>query len=149
VVCLNVLLHVTRDDQFEQALINLASAVAPGGHLLLAEPILLTTNSHAPYDPEKHSRARIASTYFDPLVRAGLIRVAVTHGCVLANNPIEAGSPAAMARYRSWWRWVAGTSKTKPSSARWLGPLVYWVDRVAMLSTAAPSTKFALFSRPA
>jgi hypothetical protein len=128
--------------------VNLANAVAPGGHLLLAEPIFLSTSVHAPFDPEKHSRARVAAAYFDPLTRNGLVRVAVGHGCVLANNPIEAGSPAALARYRSWWQWVAKRSKAKPGSARWLGPLVYGLDGLAMLSSAAPSTKFPLFRRP-
>jgi hypothetical protein len=34
-------------------------------------------------------------------------------------------------------------------SARWLGPLVLGLDRVAMLTGQSPSTKFALFRRPA
>jgi hypothetical protein len=36
---MKVLLHVLDDAAFERALSNLAGAVAPGGYLLLAEPI--------------------------------------------------------------------------------------------------------------
>jgi hypothetical protein len=54
-----------------------------------------------------------------------------------------------MARYRSWWNWMARRSKAKPRSARWLGPVVYALDWVAMRTPAAPTTKFALLRRPA
>jgi 2-polyprenyl-3-methyl-5-hydroxy-6-metoxy-1,4-benzoquinol methylase len=148
VTCLNVLLHVTQDDRFAEALTRLAGIVAPGGHLLLAEPILTSVTQHAPYDPDKHSRARVLATYAEPLQAAGLELVAVEHGTVLANNPIEAGSPKTMARYRRWWTWVTTRTKANPSSARWIGPLVSGLDRVAMHSSAAPTTKFALLRRP-
>jgi SAM-dependent methyltransferase len=149
VTCLNVLLHVTEESAFEEALANVAAAVAPGGHLLLAEPILLHPELERPYDPNRHSRARALATYADPLIAAGLELVAVEAATVLANNPIEAGSPRAMARLQSWWRWVAGRSKANPRSARWIGPIVYAGDWLAMHSGAAPSGKFALFRRPA
>ena len=148
VTCLNVLLHVTEDDAFRTALTNVADAVAPGGHLLLAEPILVQAQSERPYDPEKHSRARLLETYADPLRAAGLELVAVKAGTVLANNPIEAGSPAWMSRFQTWWKFVAGRSKRNPASGRWLGPLVYLADGVAIRTRAAPSSKFALFRRP-
>jgi 2-polyprenyl-3-methyl-5-hydroxy-6-metoxy-1,4-benzoquinol methylase len=148
VTCMNVLLHVTHDEPFNRSLANVAAAVAPGGYLLLAEPILTTTTVELPYHPNKHSRARVLASYVSPLIALGLELVAVEHGCVLANNPIEAGSKKAMARYRSWWNWIARRSKVKPRSARWLGPLVYVLDWVAMRTSAAPTTKFALLRRP-
>jgi len=148
VTCLNVLLHVTEETAFRQALANVAAAVAPGGHLLLAEPILLHADLERPYDPNKHSRARALATYADPLIAAGLELVAVEGATVLANNPIEAGSPRTMSRLQSWWRWVAGHSKSNPKSARWIGPIVYTGDWFAMKTGAAPSSKFALFRRP-
>jgi 2-polyprenyl-3-methyl-5-hydroxy-6-metoxy-1,4-benzoquinol methylase len=149
VTCMNVLLHVTQDEPFHRSLANVAAVVAPGGYLLLAEPILMTTTVELPYNPEKHSRARVLASYVSPLVAFGLELVAVEHGCVLANNPIEAGSSKALARYRSWWTWIARRSKAKPRSARWLGPVIYVLDWVAMRTSAAPTTKFALLRRPA
>ena len=38
VTATSVLLHVTEDESFAQALKNVAAAVKPGGHLLLVEP---------------------------------------------------------------------------------------------------------------
>ena len=148
VTCLNVLLHVTQDDAFERALRNVAGAVAPGGHLLLAEPILKGAAPETPYNPDKHSRARSLATYAAQLQAAGLELVALEAATVLANNPIEAGSDAWRSRFGTWWKFVAGRSKRDPASARWLGPLVYVADGVAIRTRAAPSSKFALFRRP-
>lgn len=148
VSCMNVLLHVTDDAAFQTALRTVAGAVAPGGHLLLAEPIVVGRADRLPgYDPERHSRARSLAAYSDPLVAAGLRVMAVAPATVLANNPIEAGSPAAYRRYVRWWRFVAGRSRRDPRSARWIGPLVDAGDRLAMRSGAAPTTKLLLLRR--
>ena len=146
---MNVLLHVTDEAAFDQALANVASRVAPGGWLVMVEPILLRSDYVRPYNPEKHSRARHFDDYRKPLEAAGLELVEVRAATVLANNPIEAGSPKAFARYARWWTFVAGRSKRDPGSARWLGPLVAGADRLALLSRAAPSSKLAFFRRPA
>jgi glycosyltransferase involved in cell wall biosynthesis/SAM-dependent methyltransferase len=148
VSCMNVLLHVVDDATFERALHGIARLVAPGGALLLAEPILLDPSYELPFDPTKHSRARALQRYRGPLEVAGLQLVDLRAGTVLANNPIEAGSPEAFARYTWWWRLVARRTKANPRSARWIGPLLFVVDRLAMSTRAAPTTKFALFRRP-
>jgi len=148
VSCQNVLLHVTDDDLFRRALANVASLVAPGGALVLTEPILLHSEYERPYDPEKHSRARPLAAYRDPLEAAGLRLDAVEGATALGNNPIEAGSPAAFRRFVRWWRFVAKRSKERPDGVRWLGRLVYHLDPGALRTGAAPSSKFALFRRP-
>jgi 2-polyprenyl-3-methyl-5-hydroxy-6-metoxy-1,4-benzoquinol methylase len=148
VSCLNVLLHVTDPGPFDAALAAIAGLVEPGGTLILAEPIVAETTVLPPYDPERHSRARHLATYRDPLVAAGLELVEVAAATVLANNPIEAGSPAAYSRYVRWWKFVGGRTKRNPRSSRWIGPLVDTADRLAMRTGAAPSTKLLLFRRP-
>src|SRR5207244_3027728 len=67
VACMDVLLHITDDAKFDRALANLARLVAPGGRLLMKEPILLREGFERPYNPELSSRARPLSRY-----RAGL-----------------------------------------------------------------------------
>jgi glycosyltransferase involved in cell wall biosynthesis/SAM-dependent methyltransferase len=146
--CLNVLLHIVDDSAFERALGNVAGLVAPGGSLILAEPILFDPTYERPFDPNRHSRARTLERYRGPLVAAGLELIEARQATVLANNPLEAGSPNAYDRYRRWWRFVVGQSKSDPGSARWLGPLMLTLDRVAMHTGQAPTTKFALFRRP-
>ena len=149
VSCLNVLLHVVDEDAFDRALANIAALVEPGGALILAEPILLDGAYEVANDGTRHSSARTLARYRTPLEAAGLELVDVRPATVLANNPMEARSRPAHARYLRWWRFVASRSRADARSARWLGPLVLGLDRVAMLTGQAPSTKFALFRRPA
>jgi SAM-dependent methyltransferase len=145
VSCFNVLLHVVDDDSFKVALANVASLVEPGGVLLLAEPILLDASQALPYDVHRSSTARPLAAYRDPLVATGLELVTIEHATVLANNPIEAGSPSARARFERWWRFAQARDR---AGARWIGPLAAAADRAAMLTGSAPTTKFALFRRP-
>ena len=149
VTVFNVLLHITDDALFERALGQVAGLVGPGGRLVLVEPILFDTAFAKPYDPKVSSRARPLETYEAPLLAAGLERVNVGAAVVLANNPIEAGSQAALRRYRRSWNWFAGRARHNPGSSRWLGPLLLIGDRIAMATGAAPSSKLAIYRRQA
>ena len=145
---MNVLLHLTDDRAFEQALANLAGLVGPGGRLLLVEPILLDATYERPATPTQTSRARTFAAYRDPLLAAGMELVELRGALAMANNPIEAGSRAAYDRYLRWWRWVARRAKASPGSIRWIGPLMLAADRVMLATGAAPSSKIVLFRRP-
>jgi SAM-dependent methyltransferase len=145
---MNVLLHVTDDAAFEQALHNLAALVGPGGKLVLVEPILLDPTYERAPTATQASRARAFASYRDPLLAAGLELVELRGALAMANNPIEAGSRAAYDRYLRWWRWVAKRAKTSPRSIRWVGPLMLALDRVMLATGAAPSSKVVLFRRP-
>jgi SAM-dependent methyltransferase len=146
---MNVLLHLTDDAAFSRALANVASLVAPGGHLLLVEPILLDPSFERTVTETQTSRARAFAAYRDPLIAAGLEVVELRGALAMANNPIEAGSRAAYDRYLRWWRWVARRTKRSPRSIRWIGPLMLFLDRVMLATGAAPSSKIVLFRRPA
>jgi SAM-dependent methyltransferase len=148
VTVFNVLLHITDDERFERALGQVAALVEPGGRLVLVEPILFDPAFAKPYDPKAWSRARPLDAYERPLLAAGLERVSVSAAMVLANNPIEARSQAALRRYRRLWNWLAGRARRKPRSSRWLGPLLFVGDRIAMATGAAPSSKLAVYRRP-
>jgi SAM-dependent methyltransferase len=145
---MNVLLHLTDDEAFRRALGNVAALVAPGGSLLLIEPILLDPSYERPPTGTQTSRARALAAYRDPLVAAGLELVELRGAVALANNPIEAGSRAAYDRYVRWWRWVARRAKASPGSIRWVGPLMLALDRIALATGAAPSSKIVQFRRP-
>ena len=146
---MNVLLHLTDDAAFERALARVAALVEPGGHLLLVEPILLDPSYARPVQATQTSRARVLDAYRTPLVAAGLTLVELRGAVAMANNPIEAGSWAAYDRYLRWWRWVAKSAKTSPARLRWIGPLLLGLDRIMLATGAAPSSKIAVFHRPA
>jgi SAM-dependent methyltransferase len=145
---MNVLLHLTDDGSFERALGNLAALVAPGGRLVLVEPILLDRSYERPPTATQTSRARTLAAYRDPLLAAGLELVELRGALAMANNPIEAGSRTAYDRYLRWWRWVAKRAKSSPASIRWVGPLMLALDRVMLAAGATPSSKIVLFRRP-
>jgi 2-polyprenyl-3-methyl-5-hydroxy-6-metoxy-1,4-benzoquinol methylase len=147
VTATEVLLHVTRDDDFIRALGNVAAAVKPGGFLLLVEPALTITNKHKPYDPKLSSRARVLRTYRKPLRELGMKFVAVGATTVLASNPIECSSVRKRKLYGKWWRAVS-SSRNHPARARVIGPVMYALDGVLMLTNEAPTSKTLLFRRP-
>ncbi len=145
---MNVLLHVVDDEAFDRALATVAALVAPGGHLLLVEPILFDASFERPRTPEQASRARPLAAYRDPLLAAGLELVDVRGAVALANNPIEGGSQRAFRRWSKSWRWIAKQAKTRPWTVRFIGPVLLVADRIAIARGAAPSSKLALFRRP-
>jgi SAM-dependent methyltransferase len=149
VACLNVLLHITDDSKFDAAVGSIARLVAPGGRLLLKEPMLFRDSFARPYRPNVSSRARPLSRYARGLEQEGLQLEAVAGGTAIANNPIEGRGRAAYFMWRGTWAAVSLPAKVHPASARWVGALLYRIDPLVMAMGAAPSSKFALFARPA
>jgi hypothetical protein len=144
---MNVLLHIVEPDRFERALSNMAAAVAPGGHLLLLEPMTTRTLATAEAGPAANSLARPARAYFEPLRRAGLRLIALEPATAIGSDPIELGRPGDR-----FWRWV-WTSINRvaarfSSVAPVIGFLIYIVDPILLRLGLAPSEKFALFERP-
>jgi 2-polyprenyl-3-methyl-5-hydroxy-6-metoxy-1,4-benzoquinol methylase len=146
VAAIDVLLHVTDDDAFQQALANLVALVRPGGHLLLAEPALVHTKNRPPYHPKYSSRARLLRSYRRPLRDLGMRFVAVAPTTVLGNNPIEARTPRRLALYRRWWELVRASS-AHPWRARVIGPLMYAADAALVRTGESPTSKVLLFRR--
>jgi SAM-dependent methyltransferase len=147
--CQNVLLHIVDDERFDRALETIARLVAPGGVLLLAEPILRNSEFERTPDPGTASRARPLARYADGLEACGLELVALEGYAVVANNPIEGSSRRWFRFWRASWMTVVALCRVLPGNARWVGPLVYALDGVLCRTGAAPSGKLALFRRPA
>lgn len=147
VAAIDVLLHVTDNDAFRQALANLAAQVRPGGHLLLAEPALIHRATRPPHHPKYSSRARLLRAYRRPMRRLGFRFVTVAPATTLASNPIEAATPRRLAAHRRWWALVIGASE-HPWRARLLGPLMYAADPLLVRRGQAPTSKLLLFRRP-
>ena len=148
VACMNVLLHLTDDARFDVALTNVARLVAPGGRLLLTEPILLDSSFERPYDPELSSRARPLKRYREGLESEGLTLKAIAAGTAVGNNPIEARRRWTFNLWRGVWAAATLPSKIHPANAGWTGPVLYAADPLFLALHAAPSSKFALFERP-
>lgn len=140
VSAMNVLLHVLDDAAFGRALEHLAEAVAPGGALLLAEPIASEEWSGTT------SRARSVERYVNPLTHAGLQLVAMAGTTVIGANPID--RRARLDRlWRLWWGAASLISRRSGIASRAVGRLIYGVDPWLLRLGLEPSGKFALFRR--
>lgn len=145
VSAMNVLLHIVDESRFDAAAANLALAVAPGGWLLLAEPALARETLNRVPTASASSIARPIRRYVEALAPM-LALVAVGPSTVVGANPIEVRDP----RYRLYdllWHAAGGAARRGPRWAAASGRGLAALDRLAMLTGAAPSGKLLLFRR--
>ena len=140
VAAMYVLLHILDEDGFDTALENLAGLVRPGGHLVIAEPMVVGRRVPAIVGGAT-SRARRIERYRFP----GLALRAIASASVIANDPVE---------HSGWLVWPErirwGLTARLGSRLPWLvGPVVARVDPWLTSHTRwMPSAKLALYSRP-
>jgi 2-polyprenyl-3-methyl-5-hydroxy-6-metoxy-1,4-benzoquinol methylase len=144
VSCMNVLLHVVDDDAFAVALANVASAVAPGGLLLLAEPA--ATGPTVPVTGPVTSKIRPLADYRNPLADAGLQLIAMRPALSITGDPVEIRSGVTRLAHRLWWRWVLRLDRIRPLRTP-LSWVVQVVDEAARRFGAAETGKLLLFRR--
>lgn len=142
VAAMYVLLHVVDEGRFRAATEYLAGLVKPGGHLLLAEPILLNALPQAKA-PGAESVARRLEAYALP----GMELLAIGAATVLAGNPIER-SRLPRAAWAVMWRGLTAADRWRPTR-RAVGWIIRRLDPVLCQAGFAPSSKLALFRRAA
>jgi 2-polyprenyl-3-methyl-5-hydroxy-6-metoxy-1,4-benzoquinol methylase len=145
VSCMNVLLHVTDDSAFGVALRNVASAVAPGGLLLLAEPAALGPVPPAA-DPAAASRIHALAEYVNPLCGAGLEVVAIGPALSVTGDPVELRGPLARRAQRLWWRGLLRADRVQALRPP-LGWVMAVVDEAGRRLRLAETSKLLLFRR--
>ena len=119
-----------------------AGLVAPGGLLLLAEPIVV--NGPGPVGIAcTSSRARSLDRYRRPIEAAGLDLVDLAPCTVLGSDPIEPGSRLSRAS------WLATKGASRLRLVPLVGPFIRVVDPALLRLGFGSSGKFALFCRPA
>ena len=146
VTALNVLLHIVDDERFLAATTNLSRAVAPGGALLLAEPVLVRSTER-PVATSASSRARRLDRYRQAFAVHGLELEAIAASTVVGANPIERDDPR-FGLYSSLWRRAARFARGGPRRADVAGRALSLADRLLIRSRAAPSGKLLLFRAP-
>jgi 2-polyprenyl-3-methyl-5-hydroxy-6-metoxy-1,4-benzoquinol methylase len=143
VSCMNVLLHILDDSAFERALANVARVVAPGGHLLLAEPARIARVQLAP-GRSGRSRSRPLAAYAAP----GLTLLDVQPAAAIAGDPIDAPNRLAMLTVRAWWLAVLAGDRFLPPLRRLMSSSVAGADELARRAGWATTGKLLLFHRP-
>lgn len=146
VSCMNVLLHVVDAGEFGVALANVASAVAPGELLLMAEPAALGPTVPAS-EAVVTSRIHPLADYQEPMRSAGLELLAVHAATSVTGDPVEIRGKLARRAQRFWWRGVRRVDGVPPLR----GPLAWIVevvDETGRRLGLAETGKLLLFRRP-
>lgn len=136
----DVLLHVTEDDAYRTALGNLRRCVAPGGLLVLAEPL---AEEPVRFVPGSHSRARRTDDVVNWLADEGWRTKKVVPMVWLLGNPIERSMVSRYFALRLAWAAMAVSSRAELPGYL-VGAAVYPVDRALARLRFGPSSKLVL-----
>jgi SAM-dependent methyltransferase len=102
---MSVLLHITDEQRWRSALHTIASLLAPGGHAVLIEPLVVHRWWGPPFGPEANSKARPLEDWRAALAEADLQLVELRPATVLLGNVVDARSRLA---FKLWsWYWLA------------------------------------------
>ena len=145
---MNVLLHITDEPGFDQAVHHIAGAVRPGGHVLLAEAALRRPWQGPQTPPDAASRPRTIERYRTAFAAAGLRLVAVGPSAVVAANPIDASTPGRLRWMSRAWGAIGRAAWVHPILAKALGIMLDTADRVLMRTGASPSGKLMVMEKP-
>jgi SAM-dependent methyltransferase len=105
VSAMSVLLHITDEERWRAALAAIAGLLAPAGHAVLIEPLVVHRWWGPPFGPEANSKARPLADWRAALDAAGLELVELRPATVLLANVVDTRSRAAF-RALTWY-WTA------------------------------------------
>jgi SAM-dependent methyltransferase len=100
---MSVLLHITDEERWRAAVRSLATLLAPDGHAVLIEPVVVHRWWGPPFGPGANSKARPLADWRDALAAAGLELVELRPATVLLGNVVDTRSPAAFKALQAYW----------------------------------------------
>lgn len=143
VTVMSVLHHVVDEARFERALANLASQLTPGGFLAVLDPLVV--RRRWPHAESAHNVARTRTRWDEAAATAGLRITSVTPTVAFLGDPVDAGSHAAWAAHRVFWRGLTGVLRDRDRLAAAVVPPLAAVDRaVAARLRTGPSAKLVV-----
>jgi SAM-dependent methyltransferase len=139
---MSVLHHIVDEQRFERALANLASQLAPGGHLVVLDPLVVRGRWMPPDAESAHNVVRTLAQWERASASAGLRVAAVVPTASYLSDPVDAGSRPAFAAHRLWWRALTAALRGRDRLAAVVVPPLAAADRVvAARLHAGPSAK--------
>jgi SAM-dependent methyltransferase len=147
VTIMSVLHHVVDEDRFRTALANLASQLRPDGRLVVLDPLVVRGRWGPP--PGAHNTLRTRATWDAAAGSAGLRLLSVQPAGAWFAEPVDAGSRAAFAAHRLWWRAFAVTLRGRDRLANVVVPPLAALDRwvTPRLRSSGPSGKLLVLGR--
>jgi SAM-dependent methyltransferase len=139
VSAMDVLFHITDDDRFARALVNIARLLRPGGVLVFSDLFVHRAPWRAP-----HQAIRSLGAVRTTIAGAGLIEELRRPMLVLLNAPVDTRSRA----FRGTW-WTLRTAALRGEAAGWLaGAAAYPVEvALARVLREGPSTEIMVCRR--
>jgi len=142
-----VLLHVTDPERWRSALAALEEQLAPGGAIVLLEPVAVARHRLDRGESE-HNTVRTLADWERALAVAGLQIVAVRPATILLSDPVDARTRAGLAARLLWWRMLARLLRGRERLASLLVPPLAMLDRaLAATSPVGPSAKCVVIRR--
>jgi 2-polyprenyl-3-methyl-5-hydroxy-6-metoxy-1,4-benzoquinol methylase len=126
----DVLLHIVDPDGFRRAIANLARHCAPGGWLIISDPIIQGRGYVPPHNYAEYSIVRPLAEYRDILTANGFVIDSVQAATVLQSNPLEASNRLNFLVLSTWWK-ATGLWGRSGILSRLLGPMVMKGDQIA------------------
>ena len=129
VTAMSVLHHIVDDARFRRALGNLSSQLAPGGRLVVLDPLVVRERWMPSAAESAHNVARTRSQWESALGDNGLRLASVFSSAALLSDPVDAGSRPAFFVHRLWWRALTGSLRGRDRLAEAVMPPIAAVDR--------------------
>lgn len=126
---MSVLLHVTDDARWRRALANLEAVLAPGGFIVLVEPLVVHRWWGPPFGPESNSVARPRAVWDAALDEAGLRLDAVRPATVLLANPADTRHAVSFRALERYWRALSLVVGRRERLGAALGTPIELLDR--------------------
>jgi SAM-dependent methyltransferase len=148
VSAMSVLLHITDEARFEQALGNLLAALGPDGVLLLVEPIVVHRWWGPPFGADANSKARPLATYERILAAGGFEVVDLRPVSCLLTNVIDTRRPGTFRLMSLYWEAICRIIGRRERLGSVAGSVLGAADRLATrIVPNGPSAKILVARR--
>ncbi|MGH2933072.1 MAG: class I SAM-dependent methyltransferase [Gaiellaceae bacterium] len=148
VTIMSVLHHVVEEERFERALANLASKLEPDGHLAVLDPLVVRGRWMPPAAESAHNVVRTLPRWETAAAAAGLRIATVAPTAAFFSDPVDAGSRAAFAAHRFFWRGITAVLQNRERLASLLAPPISAADRaVTARLHHGPAAKLIVLQR--
>jgi SAM-dependent methyltransferase len=138
----NVLLHITDDECFAAALQNVAGALAPGGVLLVIDPVVVTRAWSLQHDPGANSKARPLDEWRSALTKARLRVVDVLPVTVLLDSPVDSRWARSFRMRMGFWNLLCRALCGREARGAVVGSILFALDAVLVrLARNGPTLK--------
>jgi SAM-dependent methyltransferase len=129
---MNVLLHVTDPDRFEQALRNIRGYLKPAGLLVMIEPVVVNTWWGPPLDRTAHAQVRTLQQWREILDRAQLEIRRMTPVTYLLADPVDTKARWSFRLLARYWSLLCRALRSHETLGAVTGSGLYGLDRLLL-----------------